>query len=96
MGKDKWWWFIPTHPCIKINYLEKLYTKAQYKQFLKQDKVVEEDEWDLNKKHYINELRHSNFEKRLFVLSLVMIIASIYMVVFRKTSVIPDAVSTQA
>ena len=26
-GKDKWWWIVPTHPCLKINFLERLYTK---------------------------------------------------------------------
>ena len=26
-GKDKMFWLIPTHPCLKINYLERLYTK---------------------------------------------------------------------
>ena len=26
-GKDHWWWMIPTHPCIRINYLERMYTK---------------------------------------------------------------------
>jgi hypothetical protein len=26
-GKDYWWWMMPTHPSLKINYLERLYTK---------------------------------------------------------------------
>ena len=27
-GKDTLWWFIPTHPCLNLNYLEKIYTRA--------------------------------------------------------------------
>jgi hypothetical protein len=88
MGKDKWWWFLPTHPTIKINYLEKLYSKAQYKQFLKLDKEVEEDEWDLNKKHFINELRRSNREKRIFMAICVMSLIGIYMMVFHKSPLV--------
>ena len=73
-------------PVVKFDNLDEI-----------EDKVVEEEEWDLNKKHYINELRHSNFEKRIFVVSVIMFVASIYMLVFRKTSTIPDLVQqTQA
>jgi hypothetical protein len=27
LGKDTWWWLFPTHPCLHINYLERLYTR---------------------------------------------------------------------
>jgi hypothetical protein len=64
-GKDKWWWAIPTHPCLHINYLERLYSKNQIRQQKRQDEPFEEDEFDLNKKHYLKELRKSNFEKRI-------------------------------
>lgn len=28
-GKDRWYWFCPTHPCLKINYLERMYQRTQ-------------------------------------------------------------------
>jgi len=31
LGRDHWWWLVPTHPCLHINYLERLYSKAQLK-----------------------------------------------------------------
>ena len=27
-GKDKWCWLLPTHPCLHINYLERVYTRV--------------------------------------------------------------------
>lgn len=66
-GNDKWYWLIPTHPCLKINYLERLYTRIQLKQMIRAGTDCDEEEWDLNKKHYINELRKSNFEKRVLL-----------------------------
>lgn len=93
MGKDKWWWLMPTHPCLKINYLEQLYTKQQYKKFLREDKEVEEEEWDLNKKHYIIELRRANVEKRIFAVCCVLAFIAIYMVFLKNSHV--EAVLTQ-
>jgi hypothetical protein len=65
-GKDYLWWFMPTHPCLNINYLEKLYTRAQIKQLKRTQDGFLEEEYDLNKKKYLTELRRSNFEKRIF------------------------------
>ena len=53
LGKDKLWWFVPTHPTLKINYLEQLYSRVQIKQMRRDRKVVEEEEWDINKKFYL-------------------------------------------
>lgn len=71
-GKDYWWWLMPTHPSIKINYLERLYTKNQLKQIIRSGVESEEEEWDLNKKNYLHELKRSNFEKKVFVVTLVL------------------------
>ena len=87
MGKDSWWWFVPTHPCLKVNYLEKLYSKQQYKTFLREEKEVEEDEWDLNKKHYITELRKSNVEKRLFAVGVTVLAGVCLAIAFNKLPV---------
>ena len=71
-GKDKWWWLIPTHPCIHINYLERLYTRVQLKQILRSKEEFDEDEWDLNKKHYLVELKQSNKEKRIYMIGVTL------------------------
>lgn len=31
LGLDRWYWLSPTHPCLHINYLERLYTRVQVK-----------------------------------------------------------------
>ena len=64
-GKDIWWWAIPTHPCLQLNYLEKLYTRPQLKQILRNNHQFEEDDWDVNKKYYLAEIKQSNKEKRI-------------------------------
>ena len=66
-GTDRWHWLCPTHPTLKINYLERMYTRTQMRQIVREGGSFEEEEWDLNKKHYIRELRRSNCEKRIFL-----------------------------
>ena len=73
-GKDRWYWFSPTHPALKINYLEKMYPRTQLRQIIRAGGKFEEDEWDLNKKYYLRELRHSNFEKRICLGLLMLLI----------------------
>ena len=65
-GKDRLFWLIPTHPCLRLNYLERLYTRNQIKQIVRQKIEFEEHEWDINKKFYVHELRKSNREKTIF------------------------------
>lgn len=72
-GKDHWWWLIPTHPCLKINYLERMYTKNQLRQIVRSGQEPEEEEYDVNKKFYLTELRKSNFEKK--ILGFILILA---------------------
>ena len=36
LGKDSWWWLIPTYPAINYNYLEKIYTKKEFKRMIKE------------------------------------------------------------
>ena len=62
-GQDKYWWLLPTHPALKINYLERLWDREELKQIVTQGLGFEEQEWDLNKKTYLNELMRSNKEK---------------------------------
>ena len=66
-GHDKYWWLVPTHPCLQINYLERTYTKFERRQLKRGAESLEEDDWDLNKKEYLKEIRRSNKEKRVLI-----------------------------
>lgn len=35
---------------------------------MRQETECDEEEWDLNKKHYLKELKKSNFEKRVLLI----------------------------
>jgi hypothetical protein len=48
MGNDWKWWLIPTHPSIKINLLERLYTIKM----IQKKRVFEEDDSDPENKIY--------------------------------------------
>ena len=48
MGEDWLYWFIPTRPCLKINFLEKLYTVRE----IERTEKYEEDNYDEDKKIY--------------------------------------------
>ena len=61
-GYDWYFWLLPTHPCISINYLEKMYTIKEIKKL----KQFDEDNFDEDHKLYANEVRKSTLEKRLF------------------------------
>lgn len=45
LGLDYFWWFVPTRPVIKINFLERLYTLKMIKKM----KEFEEDDFDEKK-----------------------------------------------
>ena len=47
--------------------MEKVYTRAQIKQLKRTQDGFVEDEYDLNKKKYLTELRRSNLEKRIIL-----------------------------
>ena len=36
-GTDKYWWLVPTYPCLHVNYLEKTYTISEIRQIKKTD-----------------------------------------------------------
>ena len=77
-GKDRWFWLLPTHPCLHLNYLERLYPKSHLKQIIRGEARIEEDEWDVNKKHFLIELRRSNCEKRFLLFAVLAGSASAY------------------
>jgi hypothetical protein len=51
-GYDWQYWLLPLHPCISINYLERLYTIKEIKKL----KEFEEDDYDLDKKMFFREI----------------------------------------
>ena len=61
MGHDWLFWLIPTRPCLKINYLEKVYKLKEIEKM----KTFDEDDYDENKKIYANEVLKSKLEKQL-------------------------------
>lgn len=69
-GYDWYFWLLPTHPCISINYLEKMYTIKEIKKL----KEFDEDHFDEDHKLYAKEVRKSTLEKRLFLLTLVLFV----------------------
>ena len=48
MGEDWKWWFFPTRPLLRINYLEKLYKVKEIERIEK----FEEDNYDEDKKMF--------------------------------------------
>lgn len=74
LGNDWQWWLVPTHPVLKINYFEKLYT---IKQIEKLD-TFEEDDSDPDKKQFAKEMKRSQIEKQiLYIILLLVGVASV-------------------
>ena len=44
------------------------------KQIIRSGVESEEEEWDLNKKNYLHELKRSNFEKKVFIVAIVLVL----------------------
>jgi len=61
-----------------------MYTRTQLRQIIRDNRGFDEDEWDLNKKNYIKELRKSNLEKRLALLWLIVLVLMWFFVIQPK------------
>lgn len=55
LGEDFIWWFIPTHPELRINYFERVWPKKEIK------KMYQTDEFDRKQDH-------SDPDKKLFLI----------------------------
>jgi len=64
MGHDILWWWFPSTPLVKINYLEKLYTERQ----VMREKIPKEDDYDVDKKEFARLQQWIRWEKRVWVL----------------------------
>ena len=54
------WWLIPTHPELRINYLERVWNKREVSNMVRTDKfVLEEENSDPDKKFFVVEQRHA-------------------------------------
>ena len=60
LGVDSTWWLFPTHPELKINFFERLWPKKAVKSMYKSNVFdQEEDDSDLDKKHFSVEQRRA-------------------------------------
>ena len=56
LGQDVMWWLMPTHPELKINYMERVWPKRVIKKMYKTEEFDrEQDETDTDKKMYSQE-----------------------------------------
>ena len=80
-GFDYLWWFIPTQPCISINYLERMYTVKEIKKL----REFEEEDYDEDRKIFAQTILRSRREKQVFV-GLILFFITLWMVYFRYRS----------
>lgn len=71
IGHDYLFWLVPTYPLLNINYFERLYTYKQIERLPK----FEEEEYDIDKKHFAKLKKYTEWEKMLFLLLLLVGIA---------------------
>jgi len=65
-GMDSMWWLIPTHPELRINYLERVWPKKAVQRMIQMDKFdLQEEHSDPDKKQFAEEQRHARFEKKI-------------------------------
>ena len=66
LGIDFLWWFVPTHPELKINFYERVWPKKEVKRMYKMNKFdMPEDDSDPDKKMFSIEQRRAQFEKKV-------------------------------
>ena len=56
---------------------------------IRQGMECDEEEWDLNKKHYLKELKKSNFEKRVFLFIIIGMILLWFFYIRQKMIIDP-------
>lgn len=65
-GQDYYWWWVPTHPELKTNYLEKVWSKREIREQRRADQFEkDEDDSDPDKKLFSQEVKRSRMEKRI-------------------------------
>jgi hypothetical protein len=65
-GLDVMWWLVPTHPELRINYLERVWPKKAVQRMIQMDKFdLQEEHSDPDKKAFAEEQRYSRFEKKI-------------------------------
>ena len=73
MGQDVTWWLMPTHPELKINYMERVWPKKVIKKMYKTEEFdTEQDDSDPDKKAFAAEQRRAKAEKRLMCIFMVV------------------------
>lgn len=65
-GMDTMWWLVPTHPELRINYLERVWPKKAVQRMIQMDKFdLQEEHSDPDKKQFAEEQRYARFEKKI-------------------------------
>ena len=76
IGEDFFWWMIPTHPELRTNYFERVWSKKEMKRMAQEEKFDKrQDDSDPDKKMFSVEVRRARYEKKLFM---IVLIGSIY------------------
>lgn len=71
-GSDVMWWLVPTHPEMRVNYLERVWPKRVIKRMISSEKYdLNEEHADPDKKLFAIEQKWSQFEKKIFWMCLI-------------------------
>jgi len=71
-GIDVMWWLVPTHPELRINFLERVWPKRVVKRMISSEKYdLNEEHADPDKKLFAVDQKWAQFEKKLFWLFLI-------------------------
>lgn len=73
LGNDWQWWLAPTHPVLKINYLERVYPLKDMKKLKAHD--FKEEDSDPNEKYLFLEQKKAGQEKVILVSCIVIFVA---------------------
>jgi len=72
-GTDVMWWLVPTHPELRINFLERVWPKRVIKRMISTEKYdLNEEHADPDKKLFSVEQKWSQFEKKIFWMCLIL------------------------
>ena len=67
VGEDLLRWLIPTHPELRTNYFERVWSKKEMKKMAKEEHFDRrEDDFDPERKMFSIEVRRAKFEKKVF------------------------------
>ena len=74
LGNDWFWWWVPTHPELELNYYERVWP-AKTVRLLRRSGLLSQqvEETDDDKKVILAERDKSHFEKKLIVVTIIIL-----------------------